>query len=315
MTRNTTRAPEKIQPRRTRYIKLGREGGWEQECLKDGIIRFGFDTSSPERFPLCQTGRWDELTKSLLKHGKTKGTATNIANQARAFFEDDGTTLWITFFGERLYWGFTTTAPAKRHDDGKGVWREMQRGWSYTDLNGEELTTDRLSGALTKLRSYRGTSCDVDVIDYVVQRINGEKSPQVEQAIAALAGVKSAVLEMLKLLGPGDFEILVDIVFTTSGWRRLGVVGKTMKTLDLDVILPSTGERAFIQVKAKTSSAELAEYIDKFAELEIYSRMFFVYHSGEAESDDERVTVIGPEKLSDLIIDAGLVNWLIRKIS
>jgi len=70
MMRNTTKAPEMIQPRRTRYIKLGREGGWEQECLKDGIIRFGFDTASPERFPMCQAGRWDELTKSLLRDGK-----------------------------------------------------------------------------------------------------------------------------------------------------------------------------------------------------------------------------------------------------
>jgi hypothetical protein len=53
----------------------------------------------------------------------------------------------------------------------------------------------------------------------------------------------------MKLLGPRDFETLVDLVFSTSGWRRQGVVGKTQKTLDLDLILPSTGERAFVQVK------------------------------------------------------------------
>jgi hypothetical protein len=43
--------------------------------------------------------------------------------------------------------------------------------------------------------------------------------------------------------------------------------------------------------------------------------MFYVFHSGEAQTDDERVTVIGPEKLAELVVDAGLMNWLIRKVS
>jgi hypothetical protein len=43
--------------------------------------------------------------------------------------------------------------------------------------------------------------------------------------------------------------------------------------------------------------------------------MFFVVHSGEAQTDDERVTLIGPEKLSEIVVNAGLVDWLIRKVS
>lgn len=43
--------------------------------------------------------------------------------------------------------------------------------------------------------------------------------------------------------------------------------------------------------------------------------MFFVYHSGQVASDEERVIVIGPEKLAELVVDAGLVTWLIRKVS
>ena len=42
---------------------------------------------------------------------------------------------------------------------------------------------DRLSGALTKLAAYRGTSCHVDVADYVVRRINGQKTSAVEREI------------------------------------------------------------------------------------------------------------------------------------
>ena len=59
-----------------------------------------------------------------------------------------------------------------------------------------------------------------------------------------------------------------------------------------------------MQVKSKTTSADLAEYVKRLDELELYDRMFFVYHSGEAETDDQRVKVIGPNQLADLVIDA-----------
>lgn len=120
----------------------------------------------------------------------------------------------------------------------------------------------------------------------------------------------------MKKLEPRDFEILVDLIFTTSGWRRLGAVGKTQKTLDLDLILPSTGERAFVQVKSNTSNDVFAKYVAALDDLGDYQKMFYVYHTGEeARTDDARVTVLGPNELADLVIDAGLVNWLIRKVS
>jgi hypothetical protein len=43
--------------------------------------------------------------------------------------------------------------------------------------------------------------------------------------------------------------------------------------------------------------------------------MFFVYHSGDAITSDKRVTLIGPERLAEMVVDAGLVSWLIRKVS
>lgn len=304
-----------IRPKTVRYIKLGVRGNWEQECLRDGIIRFGFGSASGERFALCQTRKWDALLQSFLREGKDKGTATRFTKETRLFFEDEGSTLWITFVGERLCWGFLTSTPARKHLDGNGVFRTVAGGWRWTDRNGEELTKDRLSGALTKLAAYRGTSCKVDVSQYAIRRINGQKTVEVERAIEALGKLETAVLPMMRLLGPYDFETLVDLVFTNSGWRRLGPVGRTQKTLDLDLILPSTGERAFVQVKSKTTSKQVAKYVAKVEETGPYERMFYVFHSGEAETDDERVTLIGPEKLAEMVVDAGLVSWLIRKVS
>jgi hypothetical protein len=129
-------------------------------------------------------------------------------------------------------------------------------------------------GSLTKLAGYRGTSCNVDVRDYVVRRINCETIPQVERGIVALREMTEATLAMIRLLDPKDFEILVDLVFSTSGWRRQGLIGKTQKTLDLDLVLPSTGERAFVQVKSRTTPAELADYISRLEAADDYARMF-----------------------------------------
>jgi hypothetical protein len=96
---------EMIQPARVRYIKLGEAGRWENECIEKGIVRFGFGSASDERFPLCRAGRWDELTQSFIASGRTRGTATRFTNETRLFFEDEGSTLWITFVGERLVGG------------------------------------------------------------------------------------------------------------------------------------------------------------------------------------------------------------------
>jgi hypothetical protein len=255
-----------IEPHLVRYIKLGEGGRWEAECVDSGIVRFGFETARGDRFAMASEGRWADLTASFIAEGRGPGTATRFTNETKLFFQDDGTTLWLTFHGAGLYWSFLTSEPAKRHPDGDGVLRRVAGGWKDHDLLGEPLTTDRLSGALTKLAAYRGTSCGVDVASYAVRRINGQKIPEVESAIIAVAAMQASALALMRQLGPRDFETLIDLVFSRSGWQRQGVVGKTQKALDLDLLLPTTGERAFVQVKSKTSPADLVEYLARLDE-------------------------------------------------
>lgn len=310
------KAMSAIQPNLVRYIKLGDGGRWERECIKEGIIRFGFGTNEDEKFSVCLRGEWDELTRLFLAEGKNQGTATRFTNETQIFFKDNGSTLWITFKGEDLWWGFLNSDAPVAHADGLGVWRRVQNGWKNTDINGEPLTKSRLSGALTKLAAYRGTSCSVDVEEYLIRRINGQKVQQVERALTARKEMIDAAAGLMRLLVPKDFELLVDLVFTSSGWRRTNVVGKTQKFLDLDLVLPSTGERACVQVKSKTSSKELASYIEQLDDFTSHSRMFFVFHTGKIdEPGDERVSIIGPQKLAELVVEAGLVGWLIEKTS
>ncbi len=298
-----------------RYIKLGEGGKWEKDCIKNNIIRFGFGTYKEERFTLCMARRWDELAKQFIADGRNQSTANRFTKETRLFFESDATTVWITFVGEYFYWGILESAPPERYFDGDGVSRKIAGGWRNTDINGEVLTKEKLSGALTKLAAYRGTSCSVDVSDYVIRRINGQKVPEVERAVEDRKRMRESVQAMMKLLTWQDFEILVGLVFSTSGWRRQGAIGKTQEFLDLDLTLPSTGERACVQIKSETTSAQLAEYVEKLGDAGKFDKMFYVYHTGDAITDDKRVAVIGSQKLAELVFDAGLTSWLIDKVS
>jgi hypothetical protein len=68
-------------------------------------------------------------------------------------------------------------------------------------------------------------------------------------------------------------------------------------------------------VKSNTTSAQLADYVAKIDDQGEDVRMFYIYHSGEAQTDDERVMLIDAEKLGALVVNAGLVDWLIQKVS
>lgn len=311
----TTIAMAPITADRVRYIKLGIGGSWEQECVRSGIIRYGFNSGVGHRYRMCVDGRWDELRADFLAEGLTPSTATRFTNESRIFFEDRGSTLWITFAGERFLWGFTEPSVPVPHADTDSVTRRMRDGWQDTDISGAPLLKSNLAGSLTKLAGYRATSCNVDVEDYVLRRINCRVAPEVERGLAALQEVTAATLGMIRLLDPKDFEILVDLVFSTSGWRRQGVVGKTQKTLDLDLMLPSTGERAFVQVKSRTSPGELADYISRLDAADEYTRMFYVYHTGDVATNDPHVVLIGPERIAEMVVEAGLSGWVLRKVS
>jgi hypothetical protein len=134
--------PQLIDPDRVRvhYIKLGRRGSLEQMCVTRGLSCIGFGAQHPDRFGLCESRRWDELRTSFVEEGKSDGTATSYTNQVRAFFEDEGdrSVLWITFVGERLYWGFAEHGRPEL--DSVPDWVCRRGRWSSDDRNGGTLS-------------------------------------------------------------------------------------------------------------------------------------------------------------------------------
>jgi hypothetical protein len=301
----------RISPKSVRYIKLGEGGAWEKGCIEQGLLQFGFDSGNPETLQWAAEGRWGELAASW-RTVKSQGTATRFTNETRFFFEAGPEDLWITFVGERFYWGFLEPgAPRPIRPDLSSV-RKVRDGWRCVDRDGKPLLKSNLPGGITSLAAYRGTSCSVKAAAHVVRRINAELSEEVKRAEAVRIELIRSLVPLIRRLGPRDFEVLVELIFGASGWRRIDSTGGARKLLDLDLELPSTGERAFVQVKAKTSQAEFETYALQRKDCD-FDRMFYVYHTGTVTTDDEAVTVIEATKLARMALDAGLTDWVIRK--
>lgn len=216
-----------------------------------------------------------------------------------------------------MWWCFAD-AGIHRLRDGTKI-RKVLGKWHDTDINGRPLSLDSLSGKLIQIRGFRGTICSPKERDYVMDRINGKKSTLVVNALRAKQSLERRLIPLIENLTWGDFEIFVDLLFVGSGWKRVGVLGKTEKAWDLDLIAPVTGERAKVQVKSKASERDLLDCVREFKKLKNYQRMFFVVHSFSGKirrpRGTKKIVVFASEELAERALDAGLSDWLIKKNS
>lgn len=304
-----------IEAKTVKFIKLGRSGGWEDRCIEseNPMIRLGFDNPHHQK---CIDGDWDFMNRYWCE-SKTKGKATETTNQIKDFYTQPSTTMWITFYKRKLYWCFAEEEVVQL-EDGSRI-RKVVGEWSSCDVNGEPLYVENLSGKLTKVQMFRGTICSVKESNYLLKRINAQVLPEIQAAKDSLANLICSVKPLIKNLGWQDFELLVDLVFSNAGWQRVATLGKVEKSIDLDVISPVTGRRAFIQVKSQSSKDEFKDYIDQFEGMSQYDEMYYISHTGTSHLEEiqlpNNIQLIGLDHMAELIVNAGLVKWLITKAS
>ncbi len=307
---------EPIKASQAKYIKLGEGGEWQDLCIKDDTLRLAYYEIPHE---LGLKGDSEGIKQIFLDRDMIQQTASNHARQVMDFYDKAEDTLWITFANGYLYWAFLKPeieffGHNRRDFDHGSRLRNTQSGWSNKSLGGAILHEAELNGALTSVKAYRGTICDVKAIEYLLDRINDREAAQIVAARTAQKQAIDAIKDLVVMLNWRDFELLVDLIFTQSGWRRISETGGFQETVDIELMLPSTGERAFVQVKSRTNQRELDDYIARF-EARSESRMFYVYHTSAADlvCSDERILLIGADQLSEMILEAGLFNWLIER--
>lgn len=295
------------------FIKLGEGGEWETECLRDGLLRFGYREALHDD---CLQGRWDQIRAFWLKARGDKGAATRDTNQIRIFYEADESAVFITFHGGMLYWCHALPGVTEDPTNGTRIRRTVD-GWHNISVGGVSLRTDKLSGALLRVQGFRGTICSVKQLPYLLRRINDEVSPAIAQADAARTSYIASIEDLISLLTWQEFELLVDLIFANSGWRRLGSIGNTQKSIDLELLMPTTGELAFIQVKAQANTAHFLDYLGRYEAYDKYDRMFFAWHSGTLKPPTDRpdVILLDRSRLAEMTLDAGLAAWLRDKVA
>ena len=303
----------RLEATSTHYIKLGRGGEWEAEAIAEGVLRFGYRELSHE---LCVAGDWEGAREAWRAHRDgNDAVLTSDMNQARTFYTAPDTSVFITFHAGRMYW-CRPRGPAELLADRTKLRRTVD-GWHGQTVGGNDLFYERLSGRLLKVQGFRGTICGVDAEDYLLRKLGDEVTPQVEAALQAETQMIAAISGLMSLLTWQDFELLVDLVFSSSGWKRTGATGGVQNTVDIELVLPSTQERAFVQVKSRATPAQLNDYVGRMAEMDGVHRMFFVWHTGDvgAAPEQGRVTLVDPDRLARMVLDAGLATWLRQKVS
>jgi hypothetical protein len=306
-----------INPKTVYFVKLGKNGEWEKDCLEvSQTIRLGYH-ETPHEF--CLKGKWEKVQKIWQEKRDNPGTATRDKNQIRAFYESDDQVLWVTFFGDRLYWCFSKHEIMLLPDKSKT--RPVIGQWSSTDISGKTLQKTQLSGALLRVQGFRGTICKVKESKYLVKKINGVVQPEIENALLAKAEFEAKIESLIRKLTWKDFELLVDLLFRQAGWQRMATLGKTQKTIDLDLYSPITDERILVQVKSSANLSTLqcfSEGVSDFQDQD-YDRAFFLVHTPANDLiqskfyDDVEVWLV--KDIARRVVLFGLAEWVIRKVS
>lgn len=306
------------QVQQAKYIKLGESGLWTQMCLDDGTLRLGY-YEVPHDLGVAEDKT--AIQSIYLTDGKSKGTASDHARQVLDFYQTGNETLWITFANGTMYWciahgeveiiGYDPTC----YPYGSRLKRSIN-GWHSCSLNGTALHISALSGRITKLAAYRQTICNVgkDDFEYLMHKVRGIELPSALAAREARIKFCEAAKDLIRSLQPDDFEILVDLIFANSGWRRAGVLGKLQEGIDLELTQPLTGERSIVQVKSKTNAAQLTEYEHRLKAWHA-QKMFYVYHTATTPLSTQipNLILMGPDEIADHAVKCGLVDWLIDK--
>lgn len=298
-----------------RYIKLGAGGRWENSSLDNGRIEWGLP-SDPHDIAL--NGDWSAVAELYADSGLKVGVATAYTNEARAFYTSSADTLWITFARGRMWWAFAETKVNWLGGEGTDHgtrYRYTVGGWHDSDVTGVVLNADRLSTRLTQLASYRRTSCHVKERDLCLRYINAE--PDVDAAAVADARqhLEFTVEKLIARLGWADFELLVDLILTRSGWQRISSLGGTLKDVDLIMEQPLTGERMAVQVKSSADQQVVNDYAECLS-ARTEDRLLLICHSPVGKlvapqiANRRSMTIMTVTEIACRAIGCGLTDWI-----
>ena len=302
-----------IQCKNAYFVKLGKEGIWENSSIKESKIRIGWKSIDLQDI---NSKKWESVRQQLAAEIPDKGSVTRDFKALSNICESCPDDIWITFHASKLWW--TKAGEETIYEDEISKYRKTSIPWSSTNIKGDELLINKLPGSLSKTQGFRGTICKVDDKQALLRIINDNPS-KIHTSIESTLNVLQISLEdAIKQLHWKDFETFVDLIFRGSGWRRISMLGESMKFSDIELEYPITHDKYQVQVKSTSTQLEFQAYVKQFSH-ENFRKLFYVVHSPDEKLSMIRdcpsyVELIKADKLAKMAIDLGLANWLLQKI-
>jgi hypothetical protein len=166
---------------------------------------------------------------------------------------------------------------------------------------------------------FRATACTPKAWREILRIIKDEKDPDAALAAVAREAYKQAVEKIVTRLSPQDFEQLIDLILTRTGWARISTLGGALEGIDLEVENRTADEIAFVQVKSVATQKVLDGYVEQFSNRrKRYKRMIFAVHSPSVElraPADLPVQLWTCDRVADLVVHAGLGEWVESRLA
>jgi len=309
---------EAVEFRRAYYIKLGEGGKWAESSIQESKARIewvGWTLEEINQAPNPEAA--DALKKKHRSEYKNKGTATKDLNALVTFVSSTSDDIWVTFHAGRLWW--CRLGEGQVLEDETSRYRLVSGKWHDRDIHGHILLANQIPGSIAKVQGFRATICRIAEVDDLRRLINDVPS----DAFQAISRIKeeliSEVEKGLTRLHWKDFEILVDLLFRGAGWKRVSLLGGTMKYVDLELVEPVTGDMYQVQVKGSATRKDFEECARNFAH-GVFRKLYFVVHTPrdglathQAETNTD-IELVLPGRLARMVVESGLTDWLLTKI-
>lgn len=307
-------------PNSVRYVKNGEGGKWWKTAKANNQVHLGW-RNIPDA--LLRSADMAPIESMIRAEFGSKPGATQDFNALRTLLNCPSQHVWITFQDGCMWWctvrdGVETNPDIESSEQGH-FWLTCELPWSNFSIAGvRHLVTTELPGIVTTTSGYQATVCEPKGWKEILRIIRNEVDEDARVAALARQTYEDAVAKLVARLGDKDFEILIDLILSRTGWARLGKVGGPTEGIDIEVENVSSDEIAFVQVKSTATQAVLDDYVSRFNDRrDRYHRMIFAVHSPRGvltSPAGQFISIWTGKDIARRVVKLGLGDWVATRL-
>lgn len=308
-------------PQSVRYVKNGAGGQWWKAAKADGQIHLGWRNIPDVLLHTADMVPIENLIRT--QYGKKPGAMQDF-KALQTLLVDPSQHVWITFQDGCMWWctvrnGVQTNPDVETNERGH-FWLTCELPWSNYSMDKERhLVKSALPGPVAAVAGFQATVCQPKAWKAILRIIRNEEDEDARTAAAARQTYENAIAKLVARLGYKDFELLIDLILSRTGWARLGVVGGPTEGTDVeDAENIASGEIAFVQVKSIATQGVLDDYVSRFnARRDHYDRMIFAVHSPPGAlkpPTGQPVAIWTAKDIAQLVVKLGLGDWVAKRL-